>query len=66
MADKYKIVRCFLNRPARAVRGMSGLTLEEAQAHCGSPQTTSKTCTTSAGKRLTRLYGPWFDSYERM
>jgi hypothetical protein len=66
MTDKYRIVRSFLKRTSRAVRGMSGLTLAEAQAHCGDPQTSSKTCTTSAGRRLTRLYGPWFDSYERM
>jgi hypothetical protein len=61
----YRIVRMYLrDRPTHAVRGKSGLTLERAQAHCQDPETSSKTCTSAAGKRRTRLYGPWFDAYE--
>lgn len=42
----------------------TGLTLEEAQEHCKNPETSSRTCTSHAGKRRTALFGPWFDSYE--
>lgn len=41
-----------------------GLSLEQAQAHCQDPETSSRTCTKAAGKRRTRLYGPWFDGYQ--
>jgi len=66
VADRYKIVRMFFNSdkfPSKAIH--HGLTLEEAQAHCKDPETSSKTCTKSAGKRRTRVCGPWFDGYER-
>lgn len=59
----YKIVRffCYGSR-RRVVR--RGLTLQEAQAHCSDPETSSRTCTHAEGKRRTRLHGPWFDGYE--
>jgi hypothetical protein len=62
----YKIVRSFMVassslRKRRAIR--TGLTLEEAQAHCRDPETSSKTATNSAAKARTKRYGPWFDSY---
>ena len=59
----YKIVRMYFDRnvPRRTIK--RGLTLEEAQAHCSDPQTSSSTCTTSEGRRRTRQYGPWFDGY---
>jgi hypothetical protein len=41
-----------------------GLTLAEAQEHCGNPETSSSTCTTAAAKAITRRNGPWFDGYE--
>ena len=44
---------------------MNGLTLEEAQAHCNDPETSSSTCTKSAGRKRTKTYGPWFDGYEK-
>jgi hypothetical protein len=43
----------------------TGLTLEEAQAHCSDPETSSSTCTKAANKRRTALKGPWFDGYEK-
>jgi hypothetical protein len=65
MSDKYRIVRNFMKHPAQR-RGLpTGLTLEEAQEHCRDPETSSKTCTKSEGKRRTRERGPWFDGYER-
>ncbi len=59
----YKIVRHYADRdkPKRTIK--SGLYLEEAQAHCKDPETRSKTCTSSAGRRRTRTHGPWFDGY---
>lgn len=39
------------------------LTLEEAQAHCQDPETSSRTCTSKSGLARTRLKGPWFDAY---
>lgn len=60
----YKIVRFYAYRAGRfTVRGKTGLTLEQAQAHCHDPETSSRTCTKAAGKRRTRQCGPWFDGY---
>jgi hypothetical protein len=64
----YKIVRNYFNSdratgiPGRRVI-KTGLTLEEAQAYCRDPETSSKTCTRAAGRRRTKRYGPWFDGY---
>jgi len=63
-ADKYKIVRSYLNGGSRRTIE-TGLTLEEAQKHCADPETSWKTCTKSAGKRRTRERGPWFDGYTK-
>ena len=63
--EKYKIVRGYF-RDGKGKRTIErGLTLEEAQAYCKDPETSSKTCTNSAGKRRTKMYGPWFDGYEK-
>lgn len=58
----YRIVRNYFNGPSRVIR--RGLTLEEAQAHCRDPETSSKTATSSRAKRRTAQRGPWFDGYE--
>ena len=59
----YKIVRhykdSYRNRTIDA-----GLTLEEAQAHCNNPETSSSTCTTPAARRITKRNGEWFDGYQ--
>jgi hypothetical protein len=65
MSDTYKIVRMYQKRgePPRVIR--RGLTLEEAQAHCRDPETSSRTCTTHAGRARTERFGAWFDGYEQ-
>lgn len=58
----FKIVRHYLDRfGKRTIK--TGLTLEQAQAHCNDPETSSSTCTKSVGKRRTRQLGAWFDGY---
>lgn len=57
----YKIVRHhFRGKPYTIKRG---LTLEQAQAHCEDPETSSRTCTKPNGLRLNRRHGQWFDGY---
>jgi hypothetical protein len=63
MADTYKIVRGYFKGGRRTIE--TGLTLEEAQAHCKNPETSSKTATSAAAKRRTAQKGPWFDGYEK-
>lgn len=59
----YNIVRFYrdagINR--RTIR--TGLTLEEARAHCNDPETSSRTCASAVGRRRTREIGDWFDGY---
>lgn len=57
----YKIVRHYFNAGHRTIT--TGLTLEQAQAHCRDPETSWRTCTKSAGIARTRKYGHWFDGY---
>jgi hypothetical protein len=61
--ETYKIVRGYMNDSKRTI--VTGLTLEEAQAHCRDPETSSRTCTKAANKRRTKQRGPWFDGYEK-
>ena len=60
----YRIVRHYFdsNRRNRVIE--AGLTLEEAQAHCKDPETSSSTCESAARLRYTKLVGEWFDGYE--
>lgn len=60
---KYKVVRHYFQGNRKRTIA-TGLTLEEAQAHCQDPETSSRTATSSVAKRRTRLQGPWFDSYQ--
>jgi hypothetical protein len=61
----YKVVRKFYNESVSSytVPGMTGLYLSEVQAHCQNPETSSKTCTSKAGRARTAKHGPWFDAY---
>ncbi len=61
----YKIVRCYFDPNKRSRTIATGLTLEEAQAHCKDPETSSKTCTKPYPRSLTRKHGPWFDAYDQ-
>jgi hypothetical protein len=61
----YKIVRNYFDREnaPRPCAVKTGLTLQEAQAHCQDPETSSRTCKKAANVARTRKYGPWFDGY---
>jgi hypothetical protein len=61
---RYNIVRMYQRAGIRKRTLARGVTLEEAQRHCSDPETSSSTCTKSAGRRRTRQLGPWFDGYE--
>jgi hypothetical protein len=60
----YKIVRGYFNDTEARETIKTGLSLEEAQAHCQDPETSSRTATGKAARALTEKHGPWFDGYE--
>lgn len=57
----YKIVRHFFRGGTRTIK--TGLTLEQAQAHCKDPETSSSTARKPHNRRRTQRLGPWFDGY---
>jgi hypothetical protein len=57
----YKVERLYFKGGKRVID--RGLTLEQAQAHCSDPETSSRTCTTATGRARTRRMGEWFDSH---
>ncbi len=61
----YRVVRFYFNRPGYRRTIAQNLTLADAQAHCGDPETSSSTCTSATGRRRTRRLGQWFDGYEQ-
>lgn len=66
MEDKYFIERLMggnFFEPTRKEIIKTDLTLEEAQAHCKDPETSSSTCTSEWGKALTEKYGVWMDTF---
>lgn len=62
----YKIVRHYFNTSKNRRTIDTRLTLEEAQAHCSDPETSSSTCTTARARAITRRNGAWFDGYQKM
>ena len=62
----YKIVRNYFNSSKSRRTIETGLTLEEAQAHCSDPETSSSTATSARARAVTRRNGPWFDGYQKM
>jgi hypothetical protein len=61
----YRIIRFYESANIRRRIIDSGLTLEQAKAHCSDPETSSSTCTKAAGKARTKRLGRWFDGYEQ-
>lgn len=59
--SSYKIVRYFQQGDQEVIE--EGLSLEEAQEHCGHPETSSRTATSDAAIKRTDRYGHWFDGY---
>mgnify|MGYP005831877715 CR=1 FL=1 len=59
----YTITRLFRDSPRRTVV-KKGLSLEQAQAHCSDPETSSSTCEGERAKKYTKRHGDWFDAYE--
>jgi hypothetical protein len=62
--NHYRIVRSYLDKYPNHRTILYGLTLEQAREHCNNPETSSSTCKTEKGKRITRRNGPWFDGYQ--
>lgn len=60
----YNVVRFYKDASIRRRVILERLTLDEAQAHCGNPETSSRTCTNKVGRARTRSLGAWFDGYE--
>ena len=60
----YRIVRFYQTAKTSRRIIKTGLTLDEAQAHCRDPQTSSRTATGAHAVERTRLNGQWFDGYE--
>lgn len=61
MSNYYKIVRHFQN--GRKYTIFQLVTLEEAQTHTKSPETSSQTATSATAKARTRKHGLWFDAF---
>lgn len=60
----YSIWRHYKNDTWKRMHVKSGLTKEEAQAHCRNPETSSRTCTSEEEVKHTALFGEWFDAWE--
>lgn len=63
MSYKVQILYFRDDVPTRTI--YTRLTEAEAQAICGSPEGSSKTCTKPYLKRRTELRGPWFLAYSK-
>lgn len=61
----YKIVRHYFNKRVKRTIA-THLTLEQAQAYCQDPETSSSTATSAKARAVTRRNGDWFDGYTRM
>lgn len=59
--ETYKVVRMYYKGGKRTIK--TGLSLEEAQAHCEDPETSSTTCRKWVNRRRTKKFGMWFDGY---
>lgn len=59
----YEVVRFYQDDARGEVILVTGVTLEEAQAHCNDPETSYMTATAPNAVRRMRMHGPWFDGY---
>lgn len=64
-AVTYSIIRYYENPDLGPELVTTGLTLDQAQAHCNNPETSSETATGDIARRRTAEYGRWFDGYTR-
>lgn len=60
----YRVVRFYSDKPGKVRILRGGLTLEEAQAHCRDPETSSSTSKRPRVKRAHARGEMWFDGYE--
>ena len=60
--ETYSITRMYQGEKANELIE-TGLTLEEAQDHCGDDETSSSTCVEQYNIDHTNKYGAWFDGY---
>jgi hypothetical protein len=60
---KYKIIRFYKDQHPNKRVIARGLTLEQAQAHCQDPETSSSTCKKYVNRKRTERLGMWFDGY---
>jgi len=60
----YTVTRRYFNEEREPEIMLSGVSLQEAQEHCRSIETSSRTCTLPDNIRHTDKWGPWFDSFE--
>lgn len=58
----YKIVRFYRDSDRRDIVA-TGLTLDEAQAHCHDDESSSSTAAGRAARERTECHGPWFDGF---
>ena len=63
-APTYKVVRFYRDDQGRREILETGLSLEDAQTICRSPETSSRTATDAEGVARTNALGPWFCGYE--
>jgi hypothetical protein len=59
----YKIVRFYQDRNVERETLDTGLTLEEAKAHCDDPEASSRTATSDEADARTEMYGAWFEGF---
>lgn len=60
----YQIIRFYQDLSIDNQVIKTGLSLEEAQSYCKSPEVSSSTCSTMEGIRRTEQCGAWFEGYQ--
>ncbi len=61
--ELYTIVRFHAHRARETL--LTGQTLDEAKAHCNSPESSSTTASSAMAAEYTAKYGPWFDGFQK-